>query len=116
MKQPKPDRFVVMDGMPIYSSWSVNMWRRTRRASTYDCALSGCVTPWFVIAGKHPEVAPSDKLLIVHAKNRIICIEEIGVKDDLDAIIRCIEESHAPDLIQNEVVRVIRHVVRRHSG
>jgi len=115
MKQPKPDRFVVIDGIPIYSSVSVNMWERTR-VSTYDGALSGCVTPRFIIAGKHSEVAPSNKLLIVHAKNRVICVEEIGVEDHFDAIMRCIEEPHTPDLVQNGVVRVIRHVMRRHSG
>jgi hypothetical protein len=90
------------------------MWECARRASTYDGALGGCVTPWFVIAGKHTEVAPSDKLLIVHAKHRIICVEEIGVKDDLDAVMRSVEEPDTPDLIQNRVVRVVCHVVRRH--
>jgi hypothetical protein len=115
MKQPKPDRFVVMDGIPIYSPLSVDTPNRVRMASTYDGALSRRVTPWFIIAGKHPKVAPSDEFLIVHAKNRVVRIEKIWMKDDLDAIMRCIEEPHTPDLIKDRVVRVIRHVVRRHG-
>jgi len=60
-------------------------------------------------------VAPSDKFLIVHAKNWVVRIEEIWMKDDLDAVMRRIEEPHTPDLIKNRIVRVICHVVRRHS-
>lgn len=116
MKQPKPDRFVVMDGMPIYSSLSVELWDRERMARTYDGALSRCVAPWFIIAGKNAEVTPSDEFLIVHAKNRVVRIEKIWMKNDLDAVICRIEEPHTPDLIENRVVRVIRHIVRRHSG
>ena len=115
MKQPKPDRFVVMDGIPIYSALSVDMPNRVGMASTYDGALSRCVTPWFIIAGEHPKVTPSDEFLIVHTKNRVVRIEKIWMKDDLDAIMRCIEEPHTPDLIKDRVVRVIRHVVRRHG-
>jgi hypothetical protein len=116
MKQPKPDKFVVMDGIPIYASQSVSIWELARRATTYDGALSGCVTPRFIVAGKHPEVAPSDKFLIVHAKNGVICVQEIRVKDNFDAVICCVEELHTPDLIENGVVRVVRHVVCRYSG
>lgn len=105
-----------MDGMPIYSSLSVELWDRERMARTYDGALSGCVAPWFVIAGKNAEVTPSDEFLIVHAKNRVVRIEKIWMKNDLDAVIGRVEEPHTPDLSENRVVRVIRHVVRRHSG
>ena len=116
MKHPKPERFVVMDGMPIYSSLSVELWDRERMARTYDGALSRCVAPWFIIAGKNAEVTPSDEFFIVHAKNRVVRIEKIWMKNDLDAVICRIEEPHTPDLIEDRVVRVIRHVVRRHSG
>ena len=91
------------------------MPNRARMASTYDGALGRCVTPRFIIAGKHPEVAPSDKFLIVHTKNRVVRIEKIWMKDYLDAVMRRIEEPHTPDLIKNRVVRIVRHVVRRHS-
>jgi hypothetical protein len=116
MKQPKPDRFVVMDGMPIYSSLSVELWGRERMARTYDSALSRCVAPWFIIARENAEVTPSDEFLIVHAKNRIVRIKKIWMKNDLDTVICRIKEPHTPDLIKNRVVRVIRHVVRRHGG
>src|SRR5258707_3507549 len=116
MKQPKPDRFVVMDGMPIYSSSSVDLSDRDRTASTYDGTFRRCVAPWFIIAGENAEVTPSDKFFIIHAKNRVIRIEKVGMKDDLDSVIRGIEEPHTPDLSENRVVRVIGHVVRRHSG
>ena len=59
--------------------------------STYDGALSRRVTPWFVITGKHPEVAPTDKLLIVHTKDRVIRIEEVWMKDDFDPIMSGVE-------------------------
>lgn len=92
------------------------MWECIRRASTYDGALSGCVTPWFIIAREHPEVAPSDKFLIIHAKHRVVRIEKIRVKDNLDAVVRRVEKPHAPNLIQNGIIRVIGHVVCCHSG
>jgi hypothetical protein len=105
-----------MDGMPIYSSLSVELWDRERMARTYDGALSRCVAPWFIIAGKNSEVTPSDEFLVVHAKNRVVRIEKVWMKNDLDAVICRIEEPHTPYLIENRVVRVIRHVVRCHSG
>ncbi len=61
-------------------------------------------------------MASSDKFFIVHAKDRVVRIEKVRMKDDLDAVIRRIEELHTPDLIENRVARVIRHVVCRHSG
>jgi hypothetical protein len=105
-----------MDGMPIYSSLLVGLWDREIMARTYDRAFSRCVAPWFIIAGENAEVTPSDELLIVHAKNRVVRIEKIWMKNDLDAIICRIEELHTPDLSENRVARVICHVVRRHGG
>ena len=67
------------------------MVQRVGGASTYDGALGRCVTPWFVIAGKHPEVAPADELLVVHTKDWVIRVEEIWMKDDLDPIMRSVE-------------------------
>ena len=65
---------------------------------------------------ENAEVTPSDEFLIVHAKNRVIRIEKIWMKNDLDSVICRIEEPYTPDLIENRVVRVIRHVVCCHSG
>lgn len=60
-------------------------------------------------------MATPDKLLVVQAKDRVVGIEELGMKDDLDAVRAAVEQLHAPDLVQDRVVRVVRHVVRRHG-
>ena len=115
MKQPKPDRLVVIEGIPIYSQLSVETREARKRATTYYSALGRRIAPWFVIAGKHPEMAPSNKLFIVHTKYRVICIQKIRVKDNLYAVMRRVEEFHTSYLIQNGIVWVICHVVCCHG-
>ena len=80
---------------------------------TYDCALCGGVAPRLVVTREDSQVAAADELLVVHAQDRVVAVEEVGVEDDLDAVMRVVEELHAPDLGQNRVVVVVRHVVRR---
>ena len=80
---------------------------------TYNCTLRRCVTPWLVVTREDSQVAAADELLVVHAQDRVVAVEEVGVEDDLDAVVRVVEELHAPDLGQNRVVVVVRHVVRR---
>ena len=59
-------------------------------------------------------MASSHELLVVHAQDRVVAVQEVGVKHDLHAVLRVVEELHATDLVQDRVVRVVRHVVRRH--
>lgn len=58
-------------------------------------------------------MASPDELLVVEAEDRVVGVEELGVEDDLDPVRRTIEELHAADLVQDRVVRVVGHVVRR---
>ena len=57
-----------------------------RRADAYDDAFSRCVTPWFVIAGEHSEVASTEKLPVVHTKDWVVSVKEVLTKDNLDPI------------------------------
>lgn len=58
-------------------------------------------------------MATSDKFLVVESKNRIVRVQEIGMEHDLDAVSLIVEQLNASDLIQDRVVVVVRHVVRR---
>lgn len=58
-------------------------------------------------------MTPPHKLLVVEAQDRVVGVEELGVEDDLDAIRRPVEELYSADLVQDGVVRVVGHVVRR---
>ena len=80
---------------------------------TYNSALCGRVAPRFIVTWENSQVAAAHELLVVHPQDRVVAVEEVGVEDDLDAVMRVVEELHAPDLGQNRVVVVVRHVVRR---
>jgi hypothetical protein len=54
-----------------------------------------------------------DELLVVQPKNRVVGVQELGVEDDLDAVLTPVEQLHPPDLVQDGVVRIVGHVVRR---
>ena len=58
-------------------------------------------------------MATPHKLLIVHTQDGVVAVQEVRVEDDLDAVTRVVEERQAPDLGQNRVVVIVRHVVRR---
>ena len=59
-------------------------------------------------------MASTHELLVVHAQDRVVAVQEVGVEHNLDAVLRVVEELHTTDLVEDRVVRVVRHVVRRH--
>ena len=58
-------------------------------------------------------MAPSNELLIVQSENGVVRVQEVRVEDDFDAVARGVEQLHSPDLVQDRVVAVVCHVVRR---
>ena len=54
----------------------------------------------------------SDKLLVVQTEDRVVRVQKLGMEDDLDAILWAVEQLHSPDLAEDRVAGVIRHVVR----
>ena len=80
---------------------------------TYDCALRRLVAPRLVVTREDSQVAAAHELLVVHAQDRVVAVQEVGVEHDLDAVRGRVEELDAADLVQDRVVRVVRHVVRR---
>lgn len=59
-------------------------------------------------------MAPTHELLVIQAENRVVRIEEVGVENDLDAVMRRVEELDTANLVEDGVGRVIVHVVRDH--
>lgn len=49
----------------------------------HDSAFGWCVAPGLVVAGEHPQVTPSDKLLVVKSKQRVCRWQELRVKHHL---------------------------------
>lgn len=113
MKQPKPERFVVTEGMPICGRSSATGSHHSTHSATHHGALRGRVPPRFVIAREDAEMASTDELLVVEAQNRIVRVQKVRMEDDLDAVVRAVEELDAADLIEDGVVGVVSHIVRR---
>ena len=84
-------------------------------AKTYHSTLSRSIAPWFVVAWENTEMAPTNKLFIIKAQNRVVAIQEIGMEDDLDTIVTMVEEFDPTNLVEDGVVSVIGHIVR-HDG
>lgn len=86
MKQPKPDRFVEIDGIPmtVHSAggektkkvggcWIIVWWIIIiicyyRIISRLCLSLTWCVTPRLIVRGEDAQVATSHKVLIIHGK------------------------------------------------
>ena len=58
----------------------------------HDCTLGRCVASKFVIGQKHTHVAASDKLFIIQTDQRIVVVQKIWMKDNLDSILWIIEQ------------------------
>ena len=84
--------------------------------NTHDSALGGSIAEGLVVRGEDTEVATTDKLLVVEAKDRVVGVQELGVEDDLDAVRSAVEELDATDLVENGVVGVVGHVVGHDRG
>lgn len=58
-------------------------------------------------------MASTHELFVVQAEDGVVAVEEVGVEDDFDAVVFRVEELDAPDLVEDRVVGIIRHVVGR---
>ena len=59
-------------------------------------------------------MAAPHKLLIVHTQDGVVAVQEVRVEDDLHAVRRVVEQLHTTDLVEDRVVGVVGHVVRRY--
>jgi len=56
-------------------------------------------------------MAASHELLVVQTEDRIIRVQKVGVENNLDPIVACIEELDPSDLIEDGVIGIVRHVM-----
>jgi len=61
-------------------------------------------------------MATPDKLFIVHAQDRVVRVQKLGVEDDLDPVVLLVEELSPPDLVQDRIGGVVLHVVGGDRG
>ena len=57
----------------------------------------------------------TDELLVVHTKDWVVAVQEVGMEHHLDAVRRVVEQLNATDLVQDRVIVVVGHVVCRHG-
>ena len=92
MKHPKPERFVVIEGIPIYTrAFRVrdqmdDITQQGHAKYTHHCALRRGVAPWLVVRREDTQMAATDELLVVHTKDRVVAVQEIGMEHYLDAV------------------------------
>jgi hypothetical protein len=112
MKDPKPERLVVIDGTPIFQ-------RSQPRAQldsyhTYHSALGRSVAPWLIVTRENTHMTTPHKFLIVQTKDWVVRIQEVRMENDFHTIVMLIVKLHPPYLAQDRVIRVIHHVMRHH--
>lgn len=56
-------------------------------------------------------MTPPHKLLIIQTKQGIIRIQKFRMKDNLDTILRLIEELALTDMIENGILGIVSHIV-----
>jgi hypothetical protein len=110
MKQPKPDKFVVMLGIPI-TVHSAGVYPNGSSTSNKH-SFATLQSPSLTVRREDTQVTTSDKLLVIKTQDRVIRVEELWVEDDLDPIGGSVEQLDPSDLIQDWVVGVVGHVVR----
>lgn len=81
--------------------------------NTYDCTFGGRIAPRLVITGEDAEMTSTDEFLVIETENGVVGAQKVGMENDLDSVMRVIEELHAANLVQDRVVRIIHHIVRR---
>ena len=82
---------------------------------THNCALCRSVTPRLVVRREYAQVASTNELLIVHAQDGVVAVQEVWVEDDLDAVMRVVEQLDTSNLVENWIVVVIGHVMCRYG-
>ena len=63
--------------------------------------------------GKHSEVASSNELLVAETQQRIVAVQEVGVEDDLDSVLRVVEQVAPLEGQEHWVLLVVNNVVGR---
>lgn len=53
-----------------------------------------------------------NKLFIIQTQDGVVTVQEFGVEDNLDPVFGPVEQLYPPELVQNRVICVIRHIVR----
>jgi len=81
--------------------------------STHDCAFCWGITPRFVVAGKYTKMAATNKFFVIKTKDGVVRVQEIRMEHNLYAIVVVVEELHPTDLIENRIVEIVSHIVRR---
>lgn len=56
-------------------------------------------------------MASADKLFVVHPKDGVVRVQEVGMEDDLNAVCLGIEHLYPANLTEDRVVVVVSHVV-----
>lgn len=56
-------------------------------------------------------MASADKFFIVHPKDGVVRVQEIGVEDDLHAVCLRVEHLYSTNLVENRVIVVVGHIV-----
>lgn len=111
MKDPKPERLVVIEGMPIYANPLAASSCHLVELFAYHSTFGGGVTPRLVVAREHAHMATADELLVIETQDRVVAVKEIGVEDDLHAVAGAVEELDATELVQHWVGAIVEHVV-----
>lgn len=89
------------------------MWDQD--GSTHNCALCWSVTPRLVVRGEDAQVASTNELLVVHAEDGVVAVQEVWMENDLDAVMGVVEQLNASNLVENGIIVVIGHVVCRYG-
>jgi hypothetical protein len=56
-------------------------------------------------------VATSNKLLVIQTEDGVVGVQKLWMEDDLDPVGAPVEQLDAPDLVEDRVAGVVRHVV-----
>ena len=56
-------------------------------------------------------MATTHKLLVIHAEDGVVTVQEVGVEDNLDAVAFRVEQLDTTNLVKDRIAAVIGHVV-----
>lgn len=81
--------------------------------NAHDRTFSGCVTPWFIIAGEHTHVATSHKVLVLETEKGIGGRQKLGMENDFDPVVTIVEQLATSQGAHDGVGGVVYDVVCR---
>lgn len=80
-KQPKPDKFVVTEGIPI-TVHSAKIFSHT--SVSMKSLNTGRITPWLIVRWKYSQVTATNKVLIVQTDQWRDGTQKLGVENNLN--------------------------------